>query len=131
MLNRLPSGTGSFRELAEDIGLKPSDNKRIARALDVSERTVRRWWTSEAPKTACLALWWLSREGHSVWDCEMHERTRMAHQTNEALWAEVRRLRRLEHRTGDLRPVGQAYGPPANESGTGQPGFSLDGMSRA
>lgn len=120
MLNRLPSDTASFRELAADLGLTTTDTRRIARALDVSERTVRRWWASNAPRSARLALWWLSREGHSTWDCEMHNRTTLALETNRSLWAAVRELDRAVSRADDLRPVGRAYGPPANESGTEQ-----------
>ncbi|MFN3812168.1 MAG: helix-turn-helix domain-containing protein [Roseateles asaccharophilus] len=89
MLNRLPSDTGSFEDLLADLGLGPSDTARIARALGVSESTVWRWKRSGAPKTARLALWWLSREGHSMWDAEMANRTQLAAATNAALWRRV------------------------------------------
>lgn len=120
MLNRLPSDPASFRELAKDLGLTTTDTRRIARALDVSERTVRRWWASDAPRSARLALWWLSRAGHSAWDCEMHNRTMLALEMNRSLWSTVRRLETQASRADDLRPVGRAYGPPANEPSTEQ-----------
>ncbi|WP_165794455.1 helix-turn-helix domain-containing protein [Kinneretia aquatilis] len=78
-------------DLLADIG-NPSAHE-IAKKLGVSRRTADRWRTEKAPRIARLALWWLSREGHSVWDCEMATRTQMAIQTNEALWREVRQLR--------------------------------------
>ncbi|WP_350340384.1 helix-turn-helix domain-containing protein [Roseateles aquae] len=111
MLNRLPSDPGSFRELLSDLGLSAHDTPRIARALGVSERTVWRWFASEAPRVARLSLWWLSRHGHSVWDAEMHNRTQLALTQQAALWREVAKLRQAQLRTPDLR----AYGPPANE----------------
>jgi hypothetical protein len=110
MLNRLPSDPGSFEELLQDLGLRPSDTPRIARSLGVSETTIWRWKRSGAPRIARLALWWLSREGHSVWDCEMHNRTVLALKTNDALW---RRLK--ENRLEDARhQVARATAAPAS-----------------
>lgn len=86
MLNRLPSDVPGFRELAEDLGLKTSDTRAIARALGVSERTVWNWWATDSPRTARLALWWLSRPGHNMWDVEMANRTQLAVSTNRILW---------------------------------------------
>jgi hypothetical protein len=91
MLNRLPKYPGTWPEILADVG-NPNAAK-IAAALGVSRRTVDRWNDTEAPKIARLSLWWLSREGHSVWDCEMAARTQLAIGTNEALWREVRQLR--------------------------------------
>lgn len=115
MINRLPSDTASFRELADDLGLSTSDTPRIARALGVSESTVWRWWKTGAPKTARLALWWLSREGHSAWDCEMHNRNQLALQLASSLYPDLRWLRNMVARSTDLRAIGETYGPPANE----------------
>ncbi|WIT11129.1 hypothetical protein PFX98_19820 [Paucibacter sediminis] len=95
MLNRLPKDPGNLAQLMADLG-HPSC-ARIAKALGVSVRTVERWKRGKTPRVALLSLWWLSREGHSVWDCEMSNRTRLAIQTNEALWRELRRSRGREH----------------------------------
>ncbi|WP_425334628.1 helix-turn-helix domain-containing protein [Paucibacter sediminis] len=65
MLNRLPSDPGSFRELLSDLGLSLL-TRRIARVLDVSERTVWRWLSTVGPQTARLSLWRLSRQGQSA-----------------------------------------------------------------
>ena len=93
MLNRLPREVPEFAALLSDLGLTAADSARVAKALGVSERTIWRWRRSGAPRIAGLALWWLSRWGHSAWDCEMHNRTTLALQQAEALWRELRRLR--------------------------------------
>lgn len=72
MLNRLPKHPPGLDELLADLG-HPCPVS-VAKALDVSPSTVRRWKRTRAPKTALLALWWLSRWGQSAWDCEMHQR---------------------------------------------------------
>lgn len=92
MLNRLPREAPSFAELVREIGSPPP--ALVARALGVSERTVRRWTAGKAPRTARLCLWWLSCEGHSAWSAEMANRTQLALATNAALWQEVGSLRR-------------------------------------
>lgn len=125
MLNRLPSDLPSFRELANDIGLKTSDTRAIARALGVSERTIWTWWASDSPRPARLALWWLSRWGHNMWDVEMANRTQLAVATNRILWASFKEFARHELAGKDLRAT---YGrPPANEPSCG-PLCGLDGM---
>jgi len=102
MLNRLPKFAGNLPDLLADIGNpKPA---AIAKALDVSERTVQRWMRTGAPRTALLSLWWLSREGHSVWDAEMFNRTQLALATNKALWRLVKE-NRLEAASQPSEPV--------------------------
>jgi len=95
MLNRLPKDPGSFAELTADLG-NPSC-AQIAKALGVSVRTVERWRRGKTPRVALLSLWWLSREGHSAWDCEMANRTTLALQTTDALWRELKRSRGRAH----------------------------------
>lgn len=92
MLNRLPTWLPDLQELMTDLGLTTADMPKIASALGVSERTIWRWKGSKAPKTALLSLWWLSRWGHSEWDCEMHNRTKAALELRDSLWREVRKL---------------------------------------
>jgi len=101
MLNRLPKEPGPWRELLRQIG--NPDAAKIARALGVSTRTVQRWNRGEAPRAARLSLWWLSHEGHSVWDCEMHERTRLATSLNAAMWRELGTLRK--ELANSVRPI--------------------------
>lgn len=100
MLNRLPTWLPSLQELMTDLGLNASDVPKIAKALGVSERTAWRWKAGQAPRMALLSLWWLSRWGHSEWDCEMFNRTQLAIQSRDAVWREVRRLRDAARVTG-------------------------------
>lgn len=45
--------------------------KRVTELLDVHERTIYQWLANEkAPKTAMRALFWESRWGRSVIDCD-------------------------------------------------------------
>lgn len=94
MLNRLPRHTPDLHQILAEIG-RPSAAD-VAQALGVSRRTVERWKRNGAPRIALLALWWLSQEGHSTWDAEMHNRTNLALGTAEALRAEVARLRQAQ-----------------------------------
>lgn len=66
MINRLPRWLPTFAELIEDLGLRPETHPAVARALGVSERTIRRWIAGKAPRVARLSLWWLSRYGYSA-----------------------------------------------------------------
>lgn len=116
MLNRLPSGTGSFEDLLADLGLTARDTPRIARALGVSERTVWRWKKTNAPRMALLSLWWLSREGHSTWDCEMFNRTQLALAMNRSLWQHIGELKRKPGTPTAAVSDFRHYGPAANEA---------------
>lgn len=134
MINRLPSDPGSFQDLLAELGLKSSDAPRIARALGVSETTFWRWKRSGAPKTACLSLWWLSRQGHSEWDSEMHNRTVLALQLNESLWRRIGELStkvdQVAAQTHDLRrPQPAANEPGADRAPVGAP-LSLRSVGR-
>lgn len=95
MLKHLPEWLPELGELMLDLGLKSADVPDLARTLGVTERTVWNWKRHGAPKMALLSLWWLSRWGHSYWDCEMERRTRLALDQADSLWREVRRLRTL------------------------------------
>lgn len=113
MLNRLPKDPGTWADLVAQIGAPSA--AQIARALGVSRRTVERWNREEAPRHARLCLWWLSHEGHSVWDSEMANRTALAFQVKNALWREVSRLSQELEQVKRSGPVLRAYGPPAND----------------
>ena len=75
MLNRFPADTGTLNELMRDLGLSV---KAVAKAMDVTPRTVQRWRKTTAPRGALISLWWLSSHGYSAWDCEMHRRWQLA-----------------------------------------------------
>jgi len=112
MLNRLPKNPGNLAQLMADLG-HPSC-AQIAKALGVSVRTVERWRRGKTPRVALLSLWWLSREGHSAWDCEMANRTALALMTNKALWDE----RRKQSRDRDHQPVFRTIRPANAERWT-------------
>lgn len=83
MLNRLPKTLPSFAELVADLGHPKAE--ALAKSLDVSPSTVRRWRREQAPRTAILALWWLSRWGQSAWTCEMAQRQAIGWRTADAV----------------------------------------------
>lgn len=91
MLHNLPKYAGDFNELIAEI-CHPS-TKTIAKTLGVSPRTVDRWKKDGAPRVALLSLWWVSHQGHSVWDAEMANRTMLTAQTNRVLWSAVAELK--------------------------------------
>lgn len=116
MLNTLPKHTGTLDELLAEIGAPSA--AQVAGALGVSRRTVERWKRTGAPRMALLSLWWLSRQGHSVWDAEMANRTAQALGMHAAMWREIARLRSLAG-LEDAGTVGKVarLGRAANELG--------------
>ena len=69
MLNRLPRQMPPLDVMLADIG-NPT-TREVARALDVTERTVRRWLShGTAPRPVMLALFWVTSWGLSATDCE-------------------------------------------------------------
>ena len=71
MLNRLPRHLPPWSEMLSDLGHpRPAD---LARALRVSERTIQRWCRDDqAPHCAGLAVFWVTRWGRDLADCEAH-----------------------------------------------------------
>ena len=66
MLNRLPTPTQMppFQTMLDDIG-NPTAHA-LARALDVTPTTVKRWRRAgTAPRPVLLAIFWLTRWGRS------------------------------------------------------------------
>lgn len=114
MLNRLPKHTRTFQELALELGLNGCSDVELARALGVSPRTIGRWKSGNAPRVALLALWWLSEEGHSTWDSEMHNRTLIAIGLARAQADEIKRLRSLAASLGRLGDFGAMNDPAPN-----------------
>lgn len=66
MLNHLPKHLPPFAELLADLG--PVEPSKVANALGISERTLRRYMAGKAPRIARLSLWWLSWNGYTTWD---------------------------------------------------------------
>jgi hypothetical protein len=101
MLTQLPRVVPALAVLLDDLG-NPSP-AAVARALDVSTRTVQRWMaTDEAPRAALLALFYVTRWGQSAVHCQAHNDAVMAHQVadlaqrqNVALRVELARVLRL------------------------------------
>jgi predicted DNA-binding transcriptional regulator AlpA len=68
---RAPRVLPIWHAILEDLGHPPV--RAVARVLGVSARTVYRWnRTGRAPRSACLALFWMTRWGRSEIDCQLH-----------------------------------------------------------
>jgi hypothetical protein len=110
MLNRLPRQMPPMSWMLDDIGNpKPRD---LARALGVSERTVKGWIArDEAPTPALLALFWLTRWGQQAVDAEAHNAACM-HATMVALLrGELAELNVRLQRLGRIADFGSANDP--------------------
>jgi predicted DNA-binding transcriptional regulator AlpA len=91
-VDQVPRALPIWELIVADLG-RPSA-PRIGRALGVSESTVYRWnATGHAPRVAALALFWMTRWGHS----QIH-----AQATNDALIA-VQLARSLHEERAALR----------------------------
>lgn len=78
--------------ILEDLGRPGAD--RIGRALGVGRSTVYRWTASgQAPRVACLALFWLTRWGRSAIDAQATNDAVLAVQLARALSEERQQLR--------------------------------------
>ena len=110
MLNRLPRYVPSFADLLADMGSPGRDHRQVARALGVSERTIRRWIAGKAPRVARLSLWWLSRQGYNEWDCEMRRRAYLPAALARAVIDEARRSATAPLSAASPRPQTQAQG---------------------
>jgi hypothetical protein len=63
-IDKTPRSLPVWELIVEDLGNPPAE--RIARALGVGKSTVYRWHKAgSGPRIACLALFWLTRWGHS------------------------------------------------------------------
>ena len=110
MLNRLPRQLPPLSWLLDDIGNpKP---REVARALGVSERSVKGWITrDEAPTPVLLALFWLTRWGRQSVDADAHNAACM-HATMAALLRdELAELNARVQRLGRIADFGSANDP--------------------
>lgn len=110
MLNRLPRTLPPLSALLDDIG-NPAAGA-VARALGVTERTLRRWQADDqAPRCAALALFWLTRWGMSATNAEAHNAAVLHAAHARALTDEVARLRAELARVLALADSGAANMP--------------------
>ena len=71
MLNRLPKLCMPLSVLLDDIGSPKA--RELARVFRVPEKTAAKWLRDDdAPAAVMLALFWLTRWGHSAVHCEAH-----------------------------------------------------------
>ncbi|MCI1192092.1 hypothetical protein MOJ79_09590 [Calidifontimicrobium sp. SYSU G02091] len=91
-IDQVPRSIPLWDAILDDLG-RPSP-ERVAQALDVGRSTVYRWnRTGNAPRVACLALFWLTRWGRSEIDGRAVNDARMATGLAQALHAERNGLR--------------------------------------
>lgn len=113
MLNRLPVLVVPLSMLIEDIG-NPSP-KRIAKALGVTERTVKKWIREDiAPRPVMLSLYWLTGWGQSAVHCEAHNAAVMHAGMVGCLRREIALLNARLDRLGRIADFGAANDPAPN-----------------
>lgn len=110
MLNRLPSQMPPLDVMLADIGdPKPA---ALAKALDVSARSVRRWLQhGHAPRSAALAIFWLTRWGQNAVHCEAHNAAQLHAGMAAALRSEIDRLQAQLDRLARIGDFGCANDP--------------------
>ncbi len=110
MLNRLPRLVMPLSMLLDDIGNpKP---RELARALFVQEGEVREWIKQDqAPMPVMLALFWLTRWGHSQANTDAHNDAVMHAGVAQSLRREVEDLTAKLARLGRIADFGSANDP--------------------
>ena len=110
MLNRLPAQLPPLSLMLDDLGT-PS-HRALARALGVSQRTVRRWVARDAaPRAVLLALFWVTRWGRSSVDCDVTNEAAMLAGYVASLRRELDAVRADLARSLALRDSGAANLP--------------------
>jgi len=75
MLNRIPRNIPPLSTLLAELGATP---RQVARALQVSERTVKNWLSAEnEPQAVRIALFWLTRWGYSIINTDAENEARL------------------------------------------------------
>jgi predicted DNA-binding transcriptional regulator AlpA len=117
-LDQAPRSLPLWQTILDDLG-QPHP-ARVAKLLGVGARTVYRWnRAGHAPRSAALALFWLTRWGRSAIDCQA---------VNDALVA-VALARGLEAERDALRDQ-LAHVLALNESGAANEPIALLGVRR-
>lgn len=113
MLRRLPMHMPALSLMLEDIG-KPAP-EALARALDVSVTTVRRWIAEDqAPQPVLLALYWITKWGASAVDANAHNDAVASAGLARALRSEVDALRARLEKFGRIADFGSANDPASS-----------------
>ena len=129
MLNRLPRQLPPLSLILQDLG-EPTP-AAIAAALGAPERSVRRWIaTGHAPRPAMLALFWLTRWGMSIVDCEAGRLADMHAALARSRLAEVDELRAVLSRVLRLADLGAANDPHSAAPLNGPPHGQLRASPR-
>lgn len=118
-IEHAPVALPIWHAILEDLGQPPP--ARVARVLGLGLRTIYRYnQTGQAPRVACLALFWLTQWGRSAVDAQAVNDARMAvayaqalQREFEAIQAEMRYLRAIGR-------FGSANDPSLSRTG-GQP----------
>lgn len=117
-----------WQSILDDLSNPPA--ARVARVLGVGTRTVYRWnRTGKAPRSACLALFWLTRWGRSEVHCAAVNDCAAAVGLARALDLEVRQLRTQLAHVLALSDSGAANDPVA-QLGIAPPPKRLAGTHR-
>lgn len=114
-IDHAPRSVPIWPQLMEDL-CQPRPT-RVARVLGLSERTVRRYnRTGHAPRSVCLAVFWLTSWGHSAINAQAINDAQLAVSYLRAL---RERVTELEAQVDHLRSIGH-FGA-ANEPGLHPP----------
>lgn len=110
MYSKAPSQLPPVPVMLDDL-MGPKSPEAIGHHLGVSPSTVRRWGDAW-PRAAALALFWETRWGQSIIDCDAVNQARMQEGLNRALKNENASLRA---RIARLEALGRGFGA-ANEA---------------
>lgn len=116
MLHLLPRHTPSLELMLEDLG-NPHPRK-LAKALGVSERTVRKWRAQEyAPRPAMLAIYWITRWGQNRVHTEAHNEAQLFRGYVNCVKEENEKLRAQLQQLGRIGDFGSANDPSPEVTG--------------
>lgn len=109
MIKKLPRRTPALADMIRDISATPA---QLADALHLDKSTIYRWISvGQAPRTAELAIYWLTRWGQSDIDAELWNAANVYRGFAYALEREVTQLRDDIARLGQLGDYGSANDP--------------------
>ena len=110
MLNRLPIQMPPLEMMLDDIG-NPTAHE-LGRALGVTTRAVERWRNAgTAPRPVLLAVFWLTRWGMSIVDCEAENAARLHISMAACLRTEIRAQSAQLAQLGRIADFGSANDP--------------------